>query len=237
MLGGKARVGKTTAANILKIIAESLDMDPVVLPFAKAIKDEATKKGLSKDLNAEEYRAFCQELGATKRSKDPDYWVNKFNKTFEKIAKEENKNLEDDRKKYKEKVIIVDDCRYLNEINYGRSIGAKQVFISHGKRELEDHNGEWRNHESEVMGNLVESGNKDYDSLFEFKITNEGNMDSFLDSLSQLAMLLFSVVAESLVLCNCEVCLAARQGRPVKEDILLKEIEEMIEDIYKKEQE
>jgi len=234
MLGGKARVGKTTAANILKIIAENMGMKPVIVPFAKAIKDEAAKLGLSKETKPDQYRAFCQDLGERKRKENPDYWVECFNKTFEKLAKEENENLENNSKKYKERVIIIDDCRYMNEVAYGRKIGAKQIFIAHGSRQLEDHNGEWRNHESETMANKIELSEKDYDQLFEFRLINDGSMDKYVELLSQLSLILFNIIAESLVLCECEVCSANRQGRNINHESLLKEIEELIDDMYKK---
>lgn len=237
MLGGKARVGKTTAANILKVIAENMGMNPTIIPFAKAIKDEATKLGLSKEDKPEIYRAFCQDLGEKKRKENPDYWVERFNEVFEKLAKEENEALEDNSKKYKERVIIIDDCRYLNEIAYGRKIGAKQVFIAHGSREIEDLKGKWRQHESEDMANKIETKEKDYDNLFEYRISNDGSMDNFVEVLSQLALILFNVIAESLTLCSCEVCVAQRQGRDINYDSLLLEIEELIEDVYKKKKE
>jgi hypothetical protein len=234
MLGGKARVGKTTAANILKVIAENMGMRPVIVPFAKAIKDEATKLGLSKDTKPDLYRAFCQDLGERKRKENPDHWVNAFNQVFEKLAKEENEALESTDKKYKERVVIIDDCRYLNEVAYGRKIGAKQVFIAHGSREIEDLNGEWRQHESEDMANKIETKQKDYDNLFEYRISNDGSMDNFVEVLSQLSLVLFNVIAESLTLCPCEVCTAHRQGRDINYDSLLAEVEELIEDLYKK---
>ena len=234
MLGGKARVGKTTTANILKVIAENLGMRPVIVPFAKVIKDEATKAGLAKDTKPEEYRAFCQNLGETKRKEDPDYWVKKFDKIFLGLAEEENLLLDNAQAKYKERVVIIDDCRYMNEIAYGRHIGAKQVFLAHGERKLEDHDALWREHHSEEVGNKAEVMAKDYDQLFEYRLENSGDIDHLVKQLSEISLILFNVIAESLTMCDCEVCMAFRQGRKVNTEALMQEIVELMDDVYKK---
>jgi len=59
-------------------------------------------------------------------------------------------------------------------------------------------------------------------------------MDKYVELLSQLSLILFNIIAESLVLCECEVCSANRQGRNINHESLLKEIEELIDDMYKK---
>lgn len=234
MIGGKARVGKTTAANILKVISEKLGMRPVIVPFAKAIKDEAIKAGLSKETTPEEYRAFCQQLGEAKRNEDPDYWVKKFEETFTGMAMEEDSMLDNPLKKYKERIILIDDCRYLNELGFGRTIGAKQIFIAHGDRSLDDHDADWRKHHSEEVGNKTELMDKDYDQLFEYRLVNNGTMNSFVSQLSELSLVLFNVIAESLTMCECEVCMSFRQGRKVNTETLMQEISDLVEDIYKK---
>lgn len=237
MLGGKARVGKTTAANILKAIAENIGMKPIILPFAKAIKDEASRLGLSKETNPEQYRAFCQELGEGKRKEEPDYWINKFHESYLTLLKDDNKLLDNDKKKYKERVIIVDDCRYLNEVAYGRKIGAVQIFISHGDRELEDHHGAWRQHESEDMANRIENNDKDYQQLFEYKLPNDKDMHHYVELLSQFSLVALNIIAASLTMCDCESCRSKRQGRNADEDKLKLEIEELINDYYRKDKE
>ena len=44
-----------------------------------------------------------------------------------------------------------------------KELNAHLCFIAHGPRKLEDHNGEWRNHESEEWANEVEDNGQDYD--------------------------------------------------------------------------
>ena len=75
MIGGQARVGKTTLAKWISEYAYNNKYTPVIVPFAAALKEEAAKKGYTKDTNQEEYREFCQTLGSTMRQEDPDYWV------------------------------------------------------------------------------------------------------------------------------------------------------------------
>lgn len=234
MLGGKARAGKTTVANILKIIAEEMGMKPVILPFAKAIKDEAGKLGLFKDKNPKEYRDFCQKLGEEKRNEDPEYWIKKHYESIKKMSCLEDKDLNDDNKRFKERVIIVDDCRYMNEIAYARSIGAVTVFVSHGNRAIEETDAEWRQHSSEELGNKTENKEKDYDDVFDWRLDNKGSLEELTDATTQAGMVLLNVFAESLVLCGCEFCQAQRQKRKVDCEKLSAEVEELLNDYYKR---
>ena len=75
MIGGKARVGKTTLANIVAEYCLNNNLTPKMVPFAYGLKKAAESKGLSKDKNSEEYRKFCQTLGESMRIKNPDHWV------------------------------------------------------------------------------------------------------------------------------------------------------------------
>ena len=99
-------------------------------------------------------------------------------------------------KTHYEYVIIQDDVRYMNELALGRDLVATQIFLSAGDRKLEEHNAEWRNHESEILGNAVDEAigknNNDYDSSFDYIISNDGstkdleqlvkdNLDDWLD--------------------------------------------------------
>ena len=235
MLGGKARVGKTTAANILKVMAEEAGLKPIILPFAKAIKDEAQAMGISKETSPDIYRAFCQEIGKTKRAENPDHWVEEWLTRYNILAKEENKSLDNETKKYKERVIIVDDCRYMNEVALGRKIGAVQIFIGHGTRTLEDHNGAWRLHESEDMNNKIELKDKDYCQLFDYRIDNSDSVAEFLLKVGKVAVLCLNVLAESLVMCGCETCKAFRQNREIDGSEVAKEVQDFLDNLYRKE--
>ena len=162
MFSGKARVGKTHAANLIAELAFADGLRPVFLPFAKPIKDKAKAEGYTKEDNPQEYRSYCQLMGETARGIDPDHWVKAWQKEFESYQDKESDLIRQD-KKHWEYLVIVDDCRYLNEIALCKDLNAHLCFISHGPRELEDHNGDWRNHESEEWANEVENNGQDYD--------------------------------------------------------------------------
>lgn len=224
MLAGKARVGKTTAANLIQSFAKKNDFKPVILPFAKTIKDEAESLGLSKDSDPAKYRAFCQELGEGKRKENPDYWINLFKDKWMELDALDTAASQDPDKLWKETVVIVDDCRYQNELNFGKLIGAKLVFISHGIRELNDHNGEWRQHESERLANEVESGNKDLIDMFDFRITNGGTLETFTEKLKERVELLLNLRPQGIVPCDCLACKKMRSDEQMSIDDFFNEL-------------
>lgn len=215
LLAGQARVGKTTAANLIASHAKKQELKPVILPFADAIKKEAESMGYAKDKDPVAYRAFCQNIGMSKRKENPDHWINLFKKRWIELEEKDKKNAQDLDKLWKETVVIVDDCRYLNELNLGKSIGAKCVFISRGKRVLEDQDAEWRKHESEEMANEFEAGNKDYMDLFDFVIRNEDGKDAYCKKLMDRMDLFLDATPFAYVNCDCFGCQKARRDDPM----------------------
>jgi len=175
-ISGRGRVGKSTLAHLIATHSLDLGYIPIILPFAKAIKDAAAKQGLTKESNSKEYREFCQKLGAEKRKDDPDYWAVR---TFETIQEYMVKEIENRKAKKEnfEYIVIQDDVRYMNEIRLGRELAATQIFIESGERKLEEEGADWRNHESEVLANEVEKSfgkpNSNYEDLFDVIITND----------------------------------------------------------------
>jgi hypothetical protein len=175
-ISGRGRVGKSTLAHLIATHSLDLGYIPIILPFAKAIKDAAAKQGLTKESNSKEYREFCQKLGAEKRKDDPDYWAVR---TFETIQEYMVKEIENRKAKKEnfEYIVIQDDVRYMNEIRLGRELAATQIFIESGERKLEEEGADWRNHESEVLANEIEKSfgkpNSNYEDLFDVIITND----------------------------------------------------------------
>jgi len=176
MLGGRARVGKTTIAKMIAEFAYHLGFKPIFLPFAGPIKEEAKEKGYSKEKNSIEYRDYCQKMGAALRADDSDYWVNKWASQVQEIIKLEAEDIERG-EKYWERVILVDDCRYLNEVAKGRDYDSIQIFISNGEREIDDQEADWRFHESEKMANNIEAKDPNYKGIFSTILLNDGNLD------------------------------------------------------------
>jgi hypothetical protein len=178
-ISGKGRVGKSTLANFIAKYSFNLGYIPVILPFAQAIKDLAQQQGLTKESDSSKYREFCQELGASKRQEDEDYWVTR---TFEKIQEYMVKEIDNkqDGKTHWEYVIIQDDVRYMNELALGRDLVATQIFLDSSNRKLEEKDADWRTHESETLANVVEESlgniNSEYEDLFDVIIDNGGSL-------------------------------------------------------------
>tara|TARA_R110002012_G_scaffold12690_7_gene56128 strand:+ start:51 stop:719 length:669 start_codon:yes stop_codon:yes gene_type:complete len=183
MFSGKARVGKTHAANLIAELGFAAGLRPVFLPFAKPIKDEAKKAGFTKEDTPNEYRFFCQEMGEAKRKEDPDHWINLWQTHFDEYLLKETKLLKDDASHW-EHLIIVDDCRYLNEIALCKEMNAHLCFVSHGSRVVEDHYGDWREHESEQWANEVERNGQDYD--VDHWIENHNGIKTFNRMISEV---------------------------------------------------
>jgi hypothetical protein len=181
-ISGKGRVGKTTLAHLIAKHAFDLGYIPVMLPFADGIKKLATAQGITKEGDSSAYRDFCQNIGASKRAEDPDYWVTKAYETIQEYMIKEIDNKIAKKSNY-EYVIIQDDVRYMNELAFGRELVATQIFLSQGTRKLNEHNAEWRSHESEAMSNQIEKDmlipakQEDAEEAFDIIINNDGDLE------------------------------------------------------------
>jgi hypothetical protein len=175
-ISGKGRVGKTTLAHLIAKYSIDLGYNPVILPFAAAIKQSAEEQGITKETDSSKYREYCQELGASKRAEDPDYWITRTFETIQEYMLKEIDNKQYIRPDF-EYVIIQDDVRYMNELAFGRNLVATQIFVHPDDRLLPEHNAEWRNHESETLANnydqmLDGSQANNYVDLFDILIYN-----------------------------------------------------------------
>ena len=154
---GKGRVGKTTTALNFSawINKEYPDVHVEILPFALPLKEDvASAAGYSswyhyKNEHPKEYRKVCQTRGEEARKANPNHWVDLWSEKLELLRKMEECGG-------KERVILVDDVRYENELERIHSLDGKVTFISHGLRKLEDSKAFWRLHPSEVMANNLE---------------------------------------------------------------------------------
>ena len=209
ILAGQARVGKTTAANVIADVAREAGLNPVILPFAKAIKDAALAAGLTKEANPTEYRAFCQNEGGGRRADEPDYCVDKFIESWKELEAAEKALLYSDRL-FSETVVIVDDCRYLNELDAAKKIGAITVFIAKDKRILEDNTGKWRKHESEDMANKKEAGDPAYTKLTGWIVRNGVSEAIFKEKIKFRCQTWLEIDALALSGCDCAACLAIK---------------------------
>lgn len=178
---GLARGGKTTAANAVHRFCTEHDMDPVICSFAAPMKKAAERLGIDKERNPTLYRTTLQRWGETRRDpkfrpgrSGPDYWVNRIIQDLFKMQKDERAHhaLLDELgllEHFKEKVVIFDDMRYLNELNIIKLIGGTTIFVDGAKR-LTDVTASWRLHESEEMAMQYTFG--DMEDCFDYYITN-----------------------------------------------------------------
>jgi hypothetical protein len=206
-IGGVARSGKSTLAHAIAKKTFEMGFTPIILPFAKAIKDEAERMGITKDKDNLAYREFCQNLGASKRIDNPNYWIDQAHKDIE-YYYEKEKNLKNSGSKYWEHVIIQDDVRYMNEIVFGREINAVQLFVDCADR-LDDLDAGWRKHESEEIANGVQARDPKYDDLFPTVIINSGNIEEF----RHFVDLFIEPWLKGIYKCNCLMCRAVKEKK------------------------
>ena len=225
ILGGPARSGKTTIANLIAENAFDKGLRPHLVSFASPIKEIAKKKGLTKESNPNKYRKFCQELGATKREEDSQHWIKEFDKVIDSLKKEE-KIRHDLKMTFWETIVIVDDCRYMNEVAYGRENNAILIFVHPGDRSLEGQSEDWRQHESEALADRV-MHNKDYKEVFPWMIRNEESLEDLKSKVDLLNEYWCDITADNILdNCDCELCVARREDRSPD---ILKLIEALIE--------
>jgi hypothetical protein len=199
--GGKGRVGKTTTAVFLSSwIEETFDDYYVeIVPFALPLKIEvAQKAGYSSWMEYKEehptmYRTECQRLGSLARDEYQEYWIDLWGKCVDKVDKMA-KEMD------KKPVVIVDDVRYTNELHELKLRNAHTVFVSHGRRVLEDADAEWREHESEDLANDTEEAMKWFDLevqpplyySFDYNVLNDyPTLQEYEESLTKLYPHLF----------------------------------------------
>lgn len=182
VIAGQAGVGKTSLAKMITKKAYELGLTPKLLSFATPLKEMARSRGMGKEDDPKKYRKFCQRVGAMMRRRDPDYWVKEFEKTLLEIRKEEREHKDT---KYWERCVIVDDCRYLNEIKLARKYAATLVFVSYGNRPIDE--ADWRDHESEELAKIVDSGPNKYRKMFSCILKNQGDMSALEEKVDVMA--------------------------------------------------
>lgn len=222
---GRARTGKSTLSHELYDAAVSAGWEVKIKPFAGPLKAEAERRGFGKTKNPEGYRKFCQEHGAGMRAKDPDHWVNLW---YQDMKKEWTNEM---RGSTNPVMYLVDDVRYLNELVMLNKIGATAAFVKHGKRTIEDPNGQWRLHESEALANIFEqTPDKD------LRTRKEGHYDlvvwndSDLDSVKRWAKKIVQDMSNPTP-CLCESCNAARENREPDPEKIDDELRKLLDDM------
>jgi hypothetical protein len=197
IISGPAQVGKTTLAGLLAKEAFELGLVPKLISFADPLKREAEGRGYSKTDNPVEYREYCQEIGALKRELDPSYWVKRFEKELKNVIREEREELNKGNP-YWERCIIVDDCRYENEVGLGLKYNAVMVFLNPGDRELPEKDAPWRDHHSEELANSVITGDEEKSKWFDYHILNDDDLEALIIKTKIMAPIWTGVQASGL---------------------------------------
>lgn len=156
--------------------------------FADPIKDACRALGVTKDTNPGAYRILAQTIGKTCRSVDRDFFVKKWSDTVTKMLRENAHSL-----------IVVDDVRYRNEVEYIKMLGGHLIYNEAFMRmgiDLHEHpythESEYisvqitKNHYPELFGKGDESC-----MLYDVSVLNNGDM-----SLDDVLMVVENVVKE-----------------------------------------
>lgn len=173
-IGGIAGSGKSTTADYIEIESINFDCRPIRLSFADMVRKEAGERSEHKDWrilkekNPAVYRQLCQSIADDGR---PSAWVNYMNERLAQIQKEE---AEDTDPIFCERVVIIDDVRYENEIDLLKAWHAELVFVFAAGRDIPDANGAWRSHESEYLNQKIEGGSIDAEDFYGWAIFNNG---------------------------------------------------------------
>ena len=235
VLGGMARVGKTEVADILEMEAKLAGMNPKRISFSTPVKEEVAARHdyddprKFKEDHPETYRRECQKLGAGMREEQPDYWVNKW---LDYAIAEQRRELirKSNTGNWEETVLIVDDCRYLNELQAVKKFEATTVFIYAGNRKLKDSNAAWRAHESEELAQRIEAGDEELSDWFQWGIYNDKTRADLNDKLEQrMPHFLGEHPTRFCSFCKCPECQAFRYDIQAEE--LIEGFREAIRDI------
>lgn len=164
-IGGKARHGKTTSANILKEIIENDSKSAVVLNYAgylKYICKTYYNWNGEKDIIG---RTLLQSVGDNIRNKyGNDFWVNKLLNDIKIFCSDID-------------YVIIDDCRYKNEILIPSSMFKTYSLYINRECFESDLTEEQKKHKSENDLN---------DFPFEYKISSMSGADNLFHPLNNL---------------------------------------------------
>lgn len=164
-LTGQARAGKSYVAQYIAERAWEKRMVPVFVSFAGALKRAAAEAGHPKETDPQGYRTFCQTVGAYARQQDPYHWVKLTMKEIAEVARREQEAIEAGHDVW-ERVVIIDDVRYRNEVEAIIWMGGLIGHISAGSR-LPEADAPWRSHDSERLAIAIDETKHDLKLLQE----------------------------------------------------------------------
>ena len=186
-LAGLGKSGKTTAALAMAERLFDEGFTPIMEHFAGPLKDASHSLGFIKDSEYDHlYRKFCQFVGETAREESSEWWVSLMSERLNMIADEEAATINDSN--WHERVVLIDDVRYENELALVKKYSGKTVFVS-AQRRLRDLDADWRKHDSENLARVYENGGFE-DGLFDVTVSNNtrGEVQEFKDITASLGL-------------------------------------------------
>lgn len=153
---GLATAGKTTLAEMMaKRIFDDGYGVPSLLSFAGPLKNASAMIGASKERKPHLYRKLCQQIGSALR--DPEYLIGYTGLNyFIDLMRERMMELDDDIST--ERFVIIDDVRFMNEVELVRELGGQLIYCDASKRGVIG-DGELYKHESEQLALDYMQGN------------------------------------------------------------------------------
>ena len=239
VLGGMARVGKTDVADIIEMEAAMEGMHPVRVSFASPLKDAvAAEHGYDdwrkfKEEKPEEYRDQCQEIGAARRAENPDHWVDLWEKELMDLQKIELEQDTSETNEWMETLVIVDDCRYPNELKAAKKFDALTMFIYAGSRvaDLPEADAAWRAHESEEMSQKIEAFLPDYTDLFDWSVFNDKDYADLEQKLEERMPHILGIHGSRFGReCKCNECMAFKAD--IQKEELIAHMRDALEEIF-----
>lgn len=132
-ISGCARVGKTTAANVMCDKMNAVGISSEIMSFAQPLKQGLETMGVVKEENHDLYRSLAQYIGTdVLRKHDGDWWVNVMARRIQESDS---------------RIVFIDDVRFPNELRMIETYGGINVFVVGGdridlSRALYDHDSE-----------------------------------------------------------------------------------------------
>lgn len=179
LIGGKAGVGKTTAANYMhEVLSSYKELRISHTAFAKPIKDIALLFGWDGKKD-EKGRRLLQVLGTDAgRAYDENIWVD----IFEKLQQQEV---------YPNNIVLVDDWRFPNEKEFFLNKPMFNVTSIRIERSgIRDIQSPTTSHPSEISLGDATKENISYNpnAYYNFSIFNDGTIDELKEKLEQVLL-------------------------------------------------
>jgi len=174
-VAGRARAGKTEfCLHAAKTIVNKSYGLPRLLNFAGPLKEAAKILGVEREERPELYRNILQVIGTDIiRAEEPNWWCKMMDVHLCRAQQDEKNGIG----KRGEIFVLIDDIRFMNEVECLKKWNAKLLFICADAR-LRDLHAQWRKHESEELSHNYSNG-KYSDELFDFVLTNIKDLEHY----------------------------------------------------------